>query len=687
MTTITIEEVNSIIHQYGPVFQIHPQEKFLPDAPIPFLATGACSLNWGLISAEDDYDAFNEKDLGSANVSSGESLAAAVVQAKADPNAKSTSFRYWLNIADSLELGDLQRASAQVCVQRGVNDDVINIQFWLFYGYNGPGKAHITFGAIIDEIVFFKESGSHYGDWEHVTLVVGRDASAPGGWKITKVYLSRHDLTIWVQDPSTLSYQGLHPIIYVARDSHAHYESAGQHNYKRVAHKDYVVGHLDVDLFDLTADQGPQFDASIAGHFDIVFSAYDEHHITPPVWWNFDARWGQYTKELDTVNVPIPIYGDYSYTYKSVESGPKGPAGHVPSGLSSEWTGAMGQGSGAVAWLVGDFNGDGKAEIVQAWGDELNFIMYGSDGYGGLKTLWTGSMGQGSGAVTWLVGDFNGDGKSEIIQGWGDDLNFIMYGSDGAGGLKTLWTGAMGEGSGAVTWLVGDFNGDGKSEIVQGWGDDLNFIMYGSDGAGGLKTHWTGAMGQGSGAVKWLVGDFDGDGQAEIIQAWGADLNFIVYDSDGAGGLATQWTGAMGQGSGAATWLVGDFNGDGNAEIAQGWGDDLNFIVYGNDGANAMKTLWTGAMGQGSGAVTWLVGDFNGDGKSEIIQGWGDDLNFIMYGSDGAGGLQTLWTGAMGQGAGAVTWLVGDFNGDGKSEIVQGWGDDLNFIMYSKTTE
>ena len=684
---ITIEEVNSIIHQFGPIFRIHPEEKFLPDAPVPFLASGACSLKWGLISGEDDYDSFNEQDLGIASVSSGESLLAAVAQAKADPNAKSASFRYWLNIPDSLEPGDLQRASAQVCVKRGVNDDVVNIQFWLFYGYNGPGKAHITFGSIIDQITYFKESGSHFGDWEHVTLVVGRDASAPGGWKIVKVYLSRHDLTIWVQDLSKLAFQGHHPIIYVARDSHAHYESAGQHNYKRVAHKDYGVGHLDVDLFDLAADQGSQFDASVDGNFDIVFSAYEEHHITPPAWWNYDARWGQYTKELDTVTVKIPIYGDYSYTYKSVESGPEGPVAHTLSGLSAEWTGDMGQGSGAVRWLVGDFNGDGKSEIVQAWGDDLNFIMYGSDGYGGLKTLWTGDMGQGSGAVTWLVGDFNGDGKSEIVQGWGDDLNFIMYGSDGAGGMKVLWTGDMGQGSGAVRWLVGDFNGDGKSEIVQAWGDDLNFIMYGSDGAGGMKVLWTGDMGQGSGAVRWLVGDFDGDGQAEIIQAWGQDLNFIVYDSDGAGGLTTQWTGDMGQGSGAVSWLVGDFNGDGKAEIVQAWGNDLNFIMYGNDSANGMKVLWTGDMGQGSGAVRWLVGDFNGDGKAEIVQAWGDDLNFIMYGSDGAGGLQTLWTGDMGQGSGAVTWLVADINGTGTQQIIQGWGNDLNMILYSKTTE
>ncbi|WP_338525215.1 VCBS repeat-containing protein [Pseudomonas batumici] len=262
-----------------------------------------------------------------------------------------------------------------------------------------------------------------------------------------------------------------------------------------------------------------------------------------------------------------------------------------------------------------------------------------------------------------------------------------MYGSDGNGGLKTLWAGAMGQGTGAVKWLVGDFNGDGKDEIVQAWGGDLTFIMYGSDGNGGLKTLWAGAMGQGTGAVKWLVGDFNGDGKDEIVQAWGGDLNFIMYGSDGNGGIKTLWTGAMGQGTGAVQWLVGDFNGDGKDEIAQGWGDDLNFIVYGNDGANGMKVAWTGAMGQGSGAVTWLVGDFNRDGKAEIVQGWGDELNFTMYASNGAGGFQKAWTGAMGREPGAVVWLVADIHGNGSQQIIQAWGGDLNMIMYSKTTE
>src|SRR5690349_4088927 len=83
-------------------------------------------------------------------------------------------------------------------------------------------------------------------------------------------------------------------------------------------------------------------------------------------------------------------------------------------------SGNMGQGSGAVGWLIGDVDGDGKAEIVQPWinGGALGMIVYGWSGTS-LSTQWsTGNMGQGSGAIRWLIGDVNGDGKTEVVQLW-----------------------------------------------------------------------------------------------------------------------------------------------------------------------------------------------------------------------------------------------------------------------------
>ena len=84
-------------------------------------------------------------------------------------------------------------------------------------------------------------------------------------------------------------------------------------------------------------------------------------------------------------------------------------------------------------------------------------------------------------------------------------------------------------------------------------------------------------------------------------------------------------------------------------------------IVYGWSG-DAMKVLWSSAdMGEGSGAVSWQIGDINGDGQAEIIQLWSDGghLGMIVYGWS-AGAMKVLWsTPNIGQGSGAVDWQIG----------------------------
>ena len=362
-------------------------------------------------------------------------------------------------------------------------------------------------------------------------------------------------------------------------------------------------------------------------------------------------------------------------------------------------SGNMGQGSGALSWLVGDVNGDGLSEIVQPWNDggSLGVIVYHWTG-SAMATLWaSGNLGQGSGAVSWLVGDVNKDGRAEIIQLWNDNgsLGMIVYHWTGSA-MATLWaSGNVGQGSGAVSWLVGDVNKDGQAEIIQLWNDNgsLGMIVYHWTGSA-MATLWaSGNLGQGSGAVSWLVGDVNKDGQAEIIQLWNdnGSLGMIVYHWTGSA-MATLWaSGNVGQGSGAVSWLVGDVNKDGQAEIIQLWNDNgsLGMIVYHWTGS-AMATLWgTGNVGQGSGAVSWLVGDVDKDGQAEIIQLWnnGGSLGMIVYYWTGSA-MTTLWgTGNVGQGSGAVSWLIGDFNGDGRAKIAQQWnnGGHLGMIVYEYT--
>jgi hypothetical protein len=347
----------------------------------------------------------------------------------------------------------------------------------------------------------------------------------------------------------------------------------------------------------------------------------------------------------------------------------------------------------AVAWEIGDVNGDGRAEVVQLQnnGGKLEMIVYGWSRQA-LMRLWSADdIGQGGGAIAWEIGDVNGDGQAEIVQLWDyhGKLGMIVYGWSG-NAMTALWsTGDIGQGSGAVAWQIGDVNGDGRAEIVQLWDchGKLRMIVYGW--SSGMTALWaTGDMGEGSGAVAWQIGDVNGDGRAEIVQLWDyhGKLGMIVYGWSSS--MTALWsTGDIGQGSGAVAWQIGDVNGDGRAEIVQLWDNHgkLGMIVYG--WSSGMTALWsTGDIGQGSGAVAWEIGDVNGDGRAEIVQLWdnGGKLGMIVYGWHS--GMTTLWsTGDMGQGSGAIAWLSGKVTDRATAEIVQLIKNDykLGVVLYS----
>lgn len=67
-------------------------------------------------------------------------------------------------------------------------------------------------------------------------------------------------------------------------------------------------------------------------------------------------------------------------------------------------------------------------------------------------------------------------------------------------------------------WAQGDFYGDGKEQIIQGWNCGSLCLMFYTPSlnfdAHSYKTN------QGVGAVAWLTGDVDGDGSTDVVQLW-----------------------------------------------------------------------------------------------------------------------------------------------------------------------
>ena len=138
----------------------------------------------------------------------------------------------------------------------------------------------------------------------------------------------------------------------------------------------------------------------------------------------------------------------------------------------------------AQRWLVGDFNGDGKDDLLNVYGRknpdgklEARAWVHRSTGNGFERQTSLQTLAGFWDAQRWLVGDFNGDGKDDLLNVYGRknpdgklEARAWVHRSTGNGferqtSLQTLagfWD--------AQRWLVGDFNGESKDDLVNVYG-------------------------------------------------------------------------------------------------------------------------------------------------------------------------------------------------------------------------
>jgi hypothetical protein len=355
---------------------------------------------------------------------------------------------------------------------------------------------------------------------------------------------------------------------------------------------------------------------------------------------------------------------------------------------------ATGQVPDSLAWLTGNFTGTENMgiQIAQPWDNNgtLGLNIYGNVD-GTLQPVFTSSdMDQGSGALAWLTGNFTGTGNdfTEIAQLWNDDgiLGLIVYGSP-AGSPQVLFTNPnMSQGSSALAFLAGNFTGSGTTEIAQLWDNNgtLGLIVYGI-GDDTLEAVFANPnMNQSSSALAFLVGDFTGSGATEIAQLWdnNGTLGLIVYGIGNDTLEAVYTNPNMGQGSGALAFLPGYFIGSGTTtQIAQLWDNNgtLEMIVYGNVGNDNLGTISAFPMNQGSSALAFLTGNFIGSGYTQIAQTRDNNgtLQLLIYGNIGNGSLSTVFSNDISQIPNALAWVTGDFTGTGNTQILQPWARAL----------
>jgi hypothetical protein len=250
----------------------------------------------------------------------------------------------------------------------------------------------------------------------------------------------------------------------------------------------------------------------------------------------------------------------------------------------------------------------------------------------------------------------------------------------------TSWLTGVGDNR---TYLVGNFEGGGLGDLLLPFldvGDVWRNSVFLSSGVAFISNgDWLTTVGQG---VRYQLGDFDGDGKSDILfpYLWQGSWRNDVSLSTGTAFQTNQnWLPANGQG---ADYHLGDFDGDSLDDTLMSYGDGQGTwhnVVCRSSGSQVSGFIdcrdWLSAVGVGA---HYEIGDFNGDGKSDILFAYdwsGTWRNDVALSTGSAFAPNDLWLGGTDPQA---TYGVGDFDGDGRTDLLLRTGGTYQVCLSNK---
>lgn len=348
-------------------------------------------------------------------------------------------------------------------------------------------------------------------------------------------------------------------------------------------------------------------------------------------------------------------------------------------------------GSTPAAAVIDDVNGDGKLDLIVddgQFGPNNIFTLLGNgDGTFKPAIIAGGSCDICTGNISLATGDFNGDGKKDLVLSDGEILLGNGNGTFAASAFTLPINLAPNNGGIPV---VGDFNHDGKLDVAmnifnntstQTQTGEVTIFLGNGDGTFTTGASYVNISGSGHMATE----DVDGDGNLDLILGSGDNgvyssgqyangvFQFLMGRGDGtfAGAPAYQNVAYGGLNSIAPTFAVGDFNGDGKPDIltdAMSNNNIQGMVLLAGDGQG---NFTQGPTIKDDYPLALVAADMNGDSHLDAVSlGYLSSNYYIDVAlGNGDGTFLPPTTVALPPGK-FNDMVVGDFNGDGKQDVM-----------------
>ena len=248
-------------------------------------------------------------------------------------------------------------------------------------------------------------------------------------------------------------------------------------------------------------------------------------------------------------------------------------------------------------------------------------------------------------------------------------------------GPESFWVDVTGSGGGSESarvtildaWSRGDFDGDGQSDLLlrnEATGELQVWAMNGTTRAGVLTTTPSGLT-----DLQWRVSgtnDVDGDGRTDVVWRHEASGKVVVWLMNGVERISGSFTSPVGVSD--TNWKLratGDVDGDGQADLLWQQQSSGRLVVWLMNGLSRREGRFLTPEGPES--AEWQavgLGDLTGDGRTDAVLQHAQTGRVVVWELEGdvrRSGVVLLPELAE---AGKHVAAVGDWNGDGKTDLV-----------------
>jgi RHS repeat-associated protein len=334
----------------------------------------------------------------------------------------------------------------------------------------------------------------------------------------------------------------------------------------------------------------------------------------------------------------------------------------------------------------GDFDGDGKIDLAVATSVNATILRNTGTALGMVSYASKLDFSAGSSCLSLSVGDLNGDGKADlaVANNQSNTVSVFRNTSTGSGSISFASKIDYPVGSGPQSVSIGDFDGDGKADlVVANYYSGTISILHNTGVTGSINFATKIDYATGSGPISVVTKDLDGDGKVDIeVANFSSNTVSIFRNTSTAIGSTTFATKTDFSTGTNPYWIsIGDLDSDGKADLAVANNGTNNISVLRNtsvSGSVGFATKVDFATGTNPRSIS--IGDLDGDGKADMAVGnyGSNSLSLFHNTSTGIGSINYAPKIDYTIGTNPTSVFIEDIDGDGKADLAA-----TNYISFS----